>query len=74
MRPRRLACTAVVRPLTTRTAKLPHARYDSLPPAARTTIATVMTMPAIVSTTYWSARPIAILYGGVSSGSYWIAC
>ena len=58
-RPTRLACTIVEMPLTRRAAQDAHDRKSSLPPAVRTTIAMVRTMPARVSTQYWSAREIA---------------
>ena len=52
-----LACTSVVMPQINSAAKAAQVRYASLPPPARTTIATVMTMPAMLSRMYWNASP-----------------
>ena len=49
MRPTRTAWSTVVTPLMARAANAAHDRKSSLPPAARTTMAGVNTMPATVS-------------------------
>ena len=68
-RPTRTACSTVVTPLIARAAKVAHDRNPSLPPAARTTMAGVRTMPATVSIANWKPSPSASAGGGCSSGS-----
>ena len=69
MRPTRTAWSTVVTPLMARAANAAHARKSSVPPAARTTMAGVSTMPATVSIANWKPRPRASAGGGCSSGS-----
>ena len=68
-RPTRTACSAVVTPLMTSAANAAHDRKLSLPPAARTTMAGVSTIPATDSIANWKPRPRASAGGGRSSGS-----
>ena len=56
IRHRRTACRIVVTPLTKMAANTAQARYSSLPPAARTMIAGVITIPATQRVAY--CRPI----------------
>ena len=69
MRPTRTAWRIVVTPLIASAAKAAHDRKSSLPPAARTTMAGVSTMPATESIANWKPSPRASAGGGRSSGS-----
>ena len=68
-RPTRTACSTVVTPLITSAANTAQDRKPALPPAARTTMAGVSTMPATLSMANWKPRPRASAGGGCSSGS-----
>ena len=69
MRPNRTAWRIVLTPLTIAAANTAQVRYESLPSAARMTIAGVSTMPAMVSTANWMPIPAVSAVGGLSSGS-----
>ena len=68
-RPTRTACSTVVTPLIASAANVAHERNASPPPAARTTMAGVSTMPATASMANWKPSPRASAAGGRSSGS-----
>ena len=64
----RLACTIVIRPLTTMALKTAQGRYSGTP-AARTTMAGVMTSAAAFRAASWAASVRVVSGGGVSCGS-----
>ena len=74
IRPTRTACRIVLTPLTAAAANTAHVRYESLPPAARTTIAGVSTIPAMARMANWRPSPAASATGGLSLGSNRTRC
>ncbi len=68
IRPTRTACKIVLTPLTATAANTAQDRKDSLPPAARTMIAGVSTIPDMQRIASCRPRPHASAAGGASSG------